>query len=933
MKKTLNYKAYAETIREAVSEGIVLLKNENNALPVKNGEKISVFGRIQLNYYSCGTGSGGMVNAPYEVSIIDGIRNSGVASINEELYDIYKAWEMEHPFDTGVGWASEPFSQEEMPVTVQMVKKAKDQSDLAVVIIGRSAGEDRDVKNEKGSYLLTDEEEKLLSTVCSVFERSIVLLNVGAIMDMKWVMKYNPSAVLYVWQGGQEGGNGVADVICGKVNPSGRLVDTIAYDLKDYPSWMNFGNKFKNLYQEDIYVGYRYFETIAHERTMYPFGYGLSYTTFDIDVLRFEGNEEEIRIFIYVTNTGNVAGKEVVQVYYNPPSVHLGKPLRNLIRFGKTGLLQPGESTKMAIAIRLDEMASYDDNGLTGHRSCYVLEAGAYQIYLGRNVRDAFYAGQVELQDLVVTKQLHEAMAPVEPFTRMVYDGKNMTYEPVMTRQKDLSKWIERNRPKEITYTGDKGYKLSDVLLDKVHINDFIAQLSDDDLIEIGRMEGMCSPKVTGGTAGAIGGVTERLQNFGIPILACSDGPAGIRRDDGSMAFLIPSGTLLACTFNTELVERLFDFLGCELCINDIITILGPGMNIHRHPLNGRNFEYFSEDPYVTGAMAAAEIAGLQKHGVTGTLKHFCGNNQETARNDADAVVSERALREIYLKGFEMAVKNAGAKSIMSSYNPVNGSWTPGNYDLMTTILRMEWGFEGVVMTDWWTKSADELTGNKREEASVTNQGPLVRAQCDLYAVASSASENTNNDNRREWLDKGLITRGELQRNATNICSIILRAEKLAIMAGIKKPIEWEEIEKPQRDMSQVHDMGAVVIDTVNPTILPIDGFKSEAGSHDCYRLIFSEKGDYNISFRMRSTIGGVAQMNGAVTINQTPFASFSLSGADTEWTEKVCPLPIVVSVENYVDIYFSQSGIEVSEIIVTPPKEFLKQSGPYVVD
>jgi len=917
MKYTLNWKEYAETIREVVREGVVLLKNDNNALPIRQGERVSIFGRIQLNYYDSGTGSGGMVNNPYSVSIVDGLRNSEVCTVNEELFSQYKEWEKEHPFDNGVGWARQPFYQEEMPLTREQIEEARSKSDVGIVIIGRLAGEDRDAVPEKGSYLLTEDEERLIYMVSSVFERSIVLLNVGSIMDMKWVLKYNPSAVMYVWQGGQEGGNGIADVLCGKYSPSGRLVDTIAFDIKDYPSWHNFGSKKENIYTEDIYVGYRYFETVARESAMYPFGSGISYTTFDIDLLRFEAVEDSVRIFLYVTNTGQYAGKEVVQIYYKPPCVHLGKPERNLIRFGKTRLLQPGESEKIAVVINMDELASYDDTGLTGHKSCYILEQGSYEFYVGKNVRDVFFAGKKECSDQIVTMQLKEALSPRKIFTRMVYDGRYMTYEPVLLSQVKIEERIAANRPEAIEYTGDKGYKLTDVLSDKVSMKEFIAQLSDKDLIEIGRMEGMCSPKVTAGTAGAIGGVTESLRGYGIPIVACSDGPAGIRRDDGSMAFLLPCGTMLACSFNTALVEKLFIYEGKELRLNRITSLLGPGMNIHRNPLCGRNFEYFSEDPYLTGCMGVAVLNGLHKTGVFGTIKHFCGNNQELARHDADTVVSERALREIYLKGFEMAVKQAGVKNIMSTYGPVNGVWTSSNYDLLTTILREQWGFDGLVMTDWWAKGNDEL--DLSVEGAISQAGPMVRAQNDLYAVASSAEENSNNDNREQWLKEGRITRGELQRNAMNICKFLLRAyETIEIATGEKD--EWEEIDRPESDDSNRFDLGKINISPEAETILPIEGFTTAAGSANCYQMIFAKKGNYRIIMRMRSLVSGLAQANGIININKTPFTPFALTGADTEWLDKELELPISVSVENYVEFYFSQSGIEVESIKVLPP-------------
>ena len=319
-----------------------------------------------------------------------------------------------------------------------------------------------------------------------------------------------------------------------------------------------------------------------------------------------------------------------------------------------------------------------------------------------------------------------------------------------------------------IPYTGDKGYKLGDVLDKKVTMEEFVAQLSDDDLICMFRGEGMCSPKVTPGTAAAFGGLTPELQEFGIPASCCTDGPSGLRFDCGTKAFSMPNGTLLGCTFDLPLVEDLYEMAGREMRQNRVDALLGPGMNIHRNPLNGRNFEYISEDPYLTGWISAVQILGMEKSDVTGTIKHFCGNNQESKRHTVNAVVSERALREIYLKGYEIAVKEGGARSIMSTYGPVNGIWTAGNYDLLTTILRGEWNYDGFVMTDWWA-----MSNREGYEATRTTHAPMVSAGNDVFMVCNDCTDMSQDD-VKEALEKGEITRGDLQRNAMNVLHFIL---------------------------------------------------------------------------------------------------------------------------------------------------------------
>ena len=566
MKKRyiLDQKKYATAARQAAAEGVVLLENRNAVLPLTEGNSISVFGRIQFDYYKSGTGSGGLVNTKYVVGILDALKEENLF-LNEELLKIYENWLETHPFDLGPGWAQEPWNQEEMPLSDEVISSAATFSDTAIVIIGRTAGEYRDFVAEKGSYLLTDLEEDMLQKVRNAFPEMIVLLNVGNIIDMKWVKRYSPDAVLYVWQGGMEGGHGVTDVLMGRMNPCGKLTDTIAYDIEDYPSANYFGGERGDFYAEDIYVGYRYFETFAKEKVLYPFGYGLSYTAFDIECVALERRCRRTELQIKVTNRGEKAGKEVVQVYVNPPQGQLGKPLRSLVAFHKTKVLESGECEKILLTISDETMASYDDGGKTGYRSAYVMEEGNYRFYVGNDVRSSLYAGEIRLDKTEVVLQLSEAAAPVERFRRMKPQcGKEkaeytVKWEEVPLRTETQAEHCEQDQPEFLPYTGDKGYQLKDVLDEKVSMQTFLAQLSDEDLCHLVNGEGMCSPKVTPGTASAFGGVTERLKTFGIPCGCCSDGPSGIRMDCGLQAFSLPGGTCLACTFNEELNEQLFE--------------------------------------------------------------------------------------------------------------------------------------------------------------------------------------------------------------------------------------------------------------------------------------------------------------------------------------------------------------------------------------
>ena len=922
MKYTLDYEKYAELARRVAAEGSVLLRNEDGVLPLQKGQRVSIFGRTQFEHYKSGTGSGGMVNAPYVTNITDSLKEDGTVQVNEVLEAQYREWLKDHPFDIGEGWAMEPWNQEEMPVSEELARQAAEQSDLAIVVLGRTAGEDKDNSAAEGSYLLTAAEEEILRNVCNAFARTIVVLNVGNIMDMKWVDRYQPQAVLYVWQGGQEGGRATVDVLTGKVNPGGKLSDTIAEDIEDYPSTENFGDPVENFYTEDIYVGYRYFETFARDKVKYPFGFGLSYTRFQTESMGLAVQGTEATVIEKVTNVGSMSGRETIQVYVEAPQGKLGKPLRQLAAYAKTEELKPGASEELILKAELTELASYDDSGVTGHKSCYVLEAGDYIFYVGTDVRSAREVGRVTLAELQVVQTVTEALAPVQAFKRLrpFFFGENKhaiaNWEDVPLRTIDLAERILRERPTRSEYMGDQGWKLADVYDKKITLEQFLTQLSDEDLICMTRGEGMCSPKVTPGTA-AFGGVTDGLQQFGIPVACCSDGPSGIRMDCGTNSYALPNGTLLACTFDPELVEELYEMEGMELRKNKIDSLLGPGINIHRNPLNGRNFEYFSEDPYLTGTMAAAQLKGMGKYGVTGTIKHFACNNQEFKRHDANAIVSERALREIYLKGFEIAVKQGGAYSIMSTYGPVNGLWTAGSYDLLTTILRKEWGYQGIVMTDWWAKINEE-----GESGSKSQTVPMVRAQNDIYMVTADAASNSNKDNTAEGLADGRLTRAQLMRNAANICCFLLRSVAMERLLG-REEEECTELHSPV-STEGAGDSGQVLarLELPEPKTgeemeLPLEKLSTKKGTGAVYQLRFTKIGRYELVFRMSSTLGPLAQLPISVFLNNTLQQTVTINGTEGKVVEQSVTLAIRQDGEKYMKLYFGESGIDMHRMFL----------------
>lgn len=897
----LDWNEYLEKAAQVNAEGAVLVRNMGG-LPLDKNEETAVFGRTALDYFKSGTGSGGMVNVEKVTNIIDGLLEAG-AKLNEELLQTYRDWLAENPHDYGMGWGGEPWCQKEMPVSDELAAKAALTAKAAVVVIGRTAGEEQDNSNSAGSYKLSDEEHELLSVVRRSFKRMIVVLNVGNIIDMSFVDEFEPEAVLYIWQGGMTGGTGAARVLTGDVSPSGKLPDTIAYDVSDYPSDKYFHNNERNFYSEDIYVGYRWFETFAKEKVRYPFGFGLSYTDFEISAVgSYDGSC--VTVNATVKNVGNCAGKEVVQVYCEAPQGKLGKPARVLCGFDKTKLLNAGEEQTLTLKIDEKRFASYDDSGVSGYAHAWVLEEGAYRICAGSDVRDAEEICAFKLNETKLIEQLSQALAPVTEFERTVNRDGKASFEKV-----PLSKVDEKQRrlellPKEIPVTGDRGFSFFDVKNGKCSLDDFIAQLTDEDLNVLVRGEGMCSPKVTPGTAAAFGGVSERLKKMGVPCGCCSDGPSGMRLDTGTKAFSLPNGTLIASTFNKELVRELFSMLGLEMRANNVDCLLGPGMNIHRHPLNGRNFEYLSEDPFLTGAMASAELKGLHSQGVEGTIKHFCGNNQETNRHFLDSAVSERALREIYLKGFELAVKCGGNRSVMTTYGKVNDLWTAGNHDLVSVILRDQWGFDGFAMTDWWANINDRGC-----EPDKNNFAAMVKAQNDVYMVC--ANSESHSDNVMAALEKGELTRAELQRCAKNILSFLLDTHAMKRMMGEDEKVEV--INKPEETIDPEAANRVFLVD--GELEIDLSDVKVQSDMDYSFTVEVAQTGTYSVTLTASSNAGELAQMPVTIFSMSTALGTFTWNGTGGKPVSHTVEKAYFFSRFSVVRLHFRLAGLDMISI------------------
>ena len=730
-------------IRQAGAESCVLLKNDG-ALPLALNEEVAVFGRCQLDWFYVGYGSGGDVKAPYYVNLIDGLRNADVP-LNVAVLNRYFAWTHEEENEADNGWWGHwPYSHPEMPLDASLVRTAAKTAKTALVVIGRSAGEDRENTLTKGSYYLTDAERDMLDAVTAAFSKVVVLLNIGNVMDFSWTEEYGDklSAVMIVWQGGMESGNAAVDVLTGAVSPSGKLSDTIARRYEDYPSSAHFGGKECNDYAEGIYVGYRYFDRHP-EKVLYPFGFGLSYTDFAISPVSLRREDSKTETIVNVTNTGSRAGKEVVLLWCCAPEGHMDKPLRVLAAFGKTDTLAPGETQTLKLCCEDKCFASYDEEN---HR--FVLEAGEY-----RFAANATKAGGFALSEEITVEQC----------------------EPLCKTSEALRERILSRIPKDI-YVDSMGMFLRDVREGRCTLDAFIASLADNELEALTRGHGMMGSELgVAGNAGAFGGVIESLRIKGVPPIITSDGPAGLRLK--RYCALQPCGTALACTWNIALVESLSRKVGEEMHHYGVDVQLAPGMNIHRNPLCGRNFEYFSEDPLLSGKMAAATVRGVQSTGKAACPKHFACNNQETNRNKNDSRVSERALREIYLRNFEIVVREAAPLVIMTSYNKVNGVWCHYNYDLVTTVLRGEWGYEGCVITDWWMQKS-----KSPEFPELRDNAYRVRAQVDVlmpgdmsHIVRKYRSDGT----LLSTIDRpDGITRGELQRSVRNVLRLVLKLKQ-----------------------------------------------------------------------------------------------------------------------------------------------------------
>ncbi len=762
-KKTLEYMSTAKPVDElrqfnlrAAEEAAVLLKNGHDVLPFGEDAKIALFGRMQHHYLKGGTGSGNN-NCGRVASIYDALVTMG-ADVDKVVSGIYELFDEQNPYDSGTGW-HHPHSQKELVVADSVIFSAAERCDVAVYVITRTAGEDKDMTLQRGSYYLSDDELNMLIKLRKYFGRVVLLLNICSVIDLA---EAEPlcDAILCLWQSGKEGGTAAAALLMGWVSPSGKLPDTFAKTIDDYPS-NDFGNDDDVYYTEDRYVGYRYYNTFKSENVLYPFGHGLSYTKFNTVFAGAEHVENGVHLDFKITNVGCRAGKETVQVYLSYLGEH-DMPRRILAGFAKTEIIQAQKTLDIGVDIRFDDIMLYDDiNG------GYYLPSGIYALSTGNAMSgDEIYRfefGGVFISDKPCCLQ-------DKPFDRLTVDG----YKPAPTSKERTKCDI----PDEMPHI-DRHITLTDVANGVCTLDDMVSSLDDDELACLARGEGMSSPKGTPGSASVFGGITKKLFDRDIPVINTTDGPAGVRLSSNVIASALPCGTALAATFNLSLVKELYQYEGYELTAFDCDVLLGPGVNIHRNPLCGRNFEYYSEDPLLSGKMASAACGGLNAAGVKGVIKHFMANNQEHCRYTSNSIISERAIREIYARPFEIAIKDGECRAVMTSYNRIGGRWAASN-EPMAVLLRDRFGFDGLVMTDWWAN-----LGGCEDPKNVTDFSSMIKAQNDIYMVLPDAL--THDDNIMQALDEGILSRGELQRSAKHVLSFALETMAFAKQARFGK--------------------------------------------------------------------------------------------------------------------------------------------------
>lgn len=809
--------------RKAAAEGFVLLKNENQILPLDTPKKIGLYGAGAVRTIKGGTGSGDVNERDY-VTVRQGLELAGYQLTSGRWLDSYEEiyrqarldWK-QAILDSLPQYDNNFFnaysaSQFHIPcgdlIDVETAKA--DGADVAIFVLSRIAGENLDRRDSEGDYFITSDEKKLLSQVSESYQDVILVLNTGGLIDLAFTEEFpNIRGILQFVQAGQEGGNAFADVVSGKVTPSGKMADTWALSYDDYPNASFFSHKsgdvFKEEYKEGIYVGYRYFDTFDVP-VRYGFGYGLSYTEFSMRAGKLSVNglgqkRPMVSLETEITNTGDTyTGKEVAQVYVSCPQGSLPKEYRRLSAFGKTKELKPGESQKMTLSFALYQLASYSEE-----KAAWILEKGTYGVWLGDSLDTAGLAGTIVLDEDAVMVQCRHICERKEELQEIQPDIDKM-------KAKEAA-WM-----KEAKSLQSVSLKASDIVTEVIdYTNPLVGkaekaeeitrQLSAEQLIGLATGDVSCGQSELGSAGQTVPGAAAETYSqakeepWNVASIVLADGPAGVRLKKEYQVYenkivpgdflealeggffakekeklgtsyyqyctAIPVGTLLAQSWNLDLMKELGEMVGHEMNQFEVTLWLAPGMNIHRNPLCGRNFEYYSEDPLLSGMMASSMTLGVQKvPGCGTTIKHFACNNQEDNRMGSDSILSERTLREIYLKGFEIAVKNAQPMSIMTSYNMINGVHAANSYDICTRAARNEWGFAGAIMTDWTTTT--------NSTAGICTASGCMRAGNDMVMPG----DPSDHENIRKELKEGTLTMERLSGCVRNTVNIILQSNQ-----------------------------------------------------------------------------------------------------------------------------------------------------------
>ncbi len=766
--------------RKIAEESIVLLKNADHILPLKEKKEITFFGRTQIGTLYSGNGSGG-ANIAGCGTILEECEKRGIKpeSLLKEFYEYKASAEQvteEDEFDwtkvsemvnSGImyeifGKYKAPLDEYDVPET--LIFQAAEKTDTAIFVIGRNSGGEECDRHLPEDYYLTRSEESLLKDICTHFANVVIVLNVNGLIDLSWMKKYaSIKSLLFIGIPGEEGASALAGILTGEINPSGKLAVTIAEHYEDYPSADHFSWDKEHLenildyesyglsseengstgftkspvtvYWEDIYTGYRYFDTFG-KQVLYPFGYGLSYTAFAISDALVKKQNGGILVTADVKNIGEMSGKEVIQIYLSKvyPAEGVERPYQELKGFEKMSDLAPGEKEQVKIWIPWRELAVYDEE-----RAAWVIESGDYLLKMGNSSRDTFVKGLICVEKTILAEQCTNCLnitecnnGKIEFLTQKENDAEMASVLNITEQNKDVSGQniifvtpedvhdVQENRK-----CGKETISKAETTVSEREKERNLAELSIKELAALCVGYGPGTPFAAVGDrsdpstifddegkpmttnshpTGYPGYVSPAIEEKGIKSVFYKDGPAGI----GGVAW--PTEMLIACSFDKKLWQMFGDAVGKECEEQQVNVWLAPAVNLHRNPLCGRNFEYFSEDPYLTGVCACEITKGVQNsRPVIVCPKHFAANEQETFRRgnagknvDAvDSILTERALREQYLKPFEMLVKDAGIACIMTSFNKINGSFSGGSHDLCTHILREEWGFEGAVVTDW----------------------------------------------------------------------------------------------------------------------------------------------------------------------------------------------------------------------------------------